>query len=142
MPGIAGLITKKPRAWAEEQLAKMIATLRHDSSYVSGTWVDEQLGVYIGWMARSGSFAARMPVSNTVTDTCLIYSGEDYADPGVVDDLRRRGHTVDESEASYIVHMYDEDQSFPAGLNGRFHGVVSDRNRRRVTLFNDRYGMH
>src|SRR5205823_10633008 len=31
---------------------------------------------------------------------------------------------------------------FPAGLNGRFHGLLTDRSRATTTLFNDRYGMH
>ena len=42
----------------------------------------------------------------------------------------------------YLVHLYEEDPSFPAGLNGRFHGLLTDRNRRTAVLFNDRYGMH
>ncbi len=42
----------------------------------------------------------------------------------------------------YLVHLYEEDSSFPAGLNGRFHGLVTDPNRRTAVLFNDRYGMH
>ena len=29
-----------------------------------------------------------------------------------------------------------------AGLNGRFHGLLTDRNSAMSTLFNDRYGMH
>ena len=42
---------------------------------------------------------------------------------------------------SYLVHLYEEEPSFPAGLNGRFHGLVVDRSRGTATLFNDRYGM-
>jgi asparagine synthase (glutamine-hydrolysing) len=40
------------------------------------------------------------------------------------------------------VHLYEEDPRFPAGLNGRFHGLVADQKRGTVALFNDRYGMH
>ena len=32
--------------------------------------------------------------------------------------------------------------AFPAGLNGRFHGLLIDRNLGTAALFNDRYGMH
>ena len=52
MPGIVGLITKRPRQWAEIQLQQMIAALRHLPSYTFGTWTDEALGVYVGWVAR------------------------------------------------------------------------------------------
>ena len=52
------------------------------------------------------------------------------------------GHEFDSSGPSYLVHLYEEDSSFPAGLNGRFHGLLIDQNRRIAVLFNDRYGMH
>ena len=53
-----------------------------------------------------------------------------------------RGHTLDIEGPEYLVHWYEEDPSFPAGLNGRFHGLLADRARRTTTLFNDRFGMH
>jgi asparagine synthase (glutamine-hydrolysing) len=56
--------------------------------------------------------------------------------------LEQQGHQVDSGGPSYLVHLYEDDHSFPAGLNGRFHGLVSDRIRGTTTLFNDRYGMH
>src|SRR5207247_4136792 len=43
---------------------------------------------------------------------------------------------------SYLVHAFEEDKSFPKGLNGKFHGIVTDRTGGTTTLFNDRYGMH
>ena len=48
MPGIVGLITKRPREWAEPQLARMVQALLHESFYETGTWIDESLGVYAG----------------------------------------------------------------------------------------------
>ena len=44
MPGIVGLMTQKPRDWAEPQLARMVESMRHESFYVTGTWSDESLG--------------------------------------------------------------------------------------------------
>jgi asparagine synthase (glutamine-hydrolysing) len=41
-----------------------------------------------------------------------------------------------------LVHLYQDDPAFPAGLNGRFQGLLIDRNQGTATLFNDRYGMH
>jgi asparagine synthase (glutamine-hydrolysing) len=41
-----------------------------------------------------------------------------------------------------LVHLYEEDLKFPAGLNGRFHGLLTDQSRGTTMLFNDRYGMH
>jgi len=41
MPGIVGLITKRPRDWAEPQLQRMVDALRHESFYEAGTWIDD-----------------------------------------------------------------------------------------------------
>jgi asparagine synthase (glutamine-hydrolysing) len=83
-----------------------------------------------------------MPLCNETGDIGLIFSGEEYPEPGIACRLKERGHTLEEKRASYLVHLYEEDPAFPAGLNGRFHGLLTDRTRGTGTLFNDRYGMH
>src|SRR5262249_1057789 len=47
----------------------------------------------------------------------------------------------DESNASYLVHVAEEDKNFPKSLNGRFQGLLANRNDGSAMLFNDRYGM-
>ncbi len=141
MPGIVGLITKKPREWAEEQLARMIKLLLHESFYVKGTWTDESMGVYVGWVARENSFADGMPIRNESSDIVLVFSGEDYPEPGTAARLKERGHRCEEAGPSYLVHLYEDDPDFFKNLNGRFQGVLADRARGAVTLFNDRFGL-
>jgi asparagine synthase (glutamine-hydrolysing) len=119
----------------------MIGTLRHEPFYVIGTWMDQSLGVYVGWSARKGSFADGMPLSNEIGDVVLVFAGEDFPEPGTVARLAARGHALDSSDASYLVHLYEDDPAFPAGLNGFFHGVLVDRAQETATLLNDRYGM-
>jgi asparagine synthase (glutamine-hydrolysing) len=142
MPGIVGLITKVPRDRAEPQLQCMLGAIRHDSSYTTGTWIDESLGVYVGWALRGGSFCEGMPVINERRDVVLVFSGEEYPDPGIVVSLQRQEHELDSNPASYLVHLCEDDPTFPAGLNGRFQGLSIDRRVGRATLFNDRSGMH
>ena len=141
MPGIIGLITKQPRQWAEPQLLRMVNCLRHESFYVTGTWTDESLGVYVGWVARENSFSADMPVRNERDDVVLVFAGEDYPSPDTARRLKGRGHNCDGDGPSYLVHLYEEDPSFPKNLNGRFQGLVADHARGVVTLFNDRFGL-
>ncbi len=119
----------------------MLDTLRHEPFYVTGTWIDESLGVYVGWSARKGSFGDGMPLSNETGDVVLVFAGEEFSEPGTAARLTARGHTLDSTEASYLVHLYEENPRFPACLNGFFHGVLVDRIRGTVTLLNDRYGM-
>ena len=44
--------------------AKCCKSLCHESFYSSGTWIDEEQGIYVGWVARQGSFADGMPLHN------------------------------------------------------------------------------
>ncbi len=142
MPGIVGLITKLPRARAELQLGMMLEKLRHQASYVVGTYSDPESGVYVGWVARKGSFAQAMPLRNEREDVCLAFSGEEFPEPGTIAELKAKGHSLGSEQASYLVHLYEEQPTFPKMLNGRFHGLLTDRTRKRTLLFNDRYGLH
>src|SRR3984957_5041008 len=119
----------------------MLETLRHESFYTAGTWSDPAQGVYVGWVAREGSFAAGMPVQNERRDVALVFSGEEFPEPGAIEALRTAGHEVAPDGPSYLVHRYEEEADFPKRLNGRFHGLVADRARGTAILFNDRYGL-
>ena len=142
MPGIIGLVTRMPREQATAELFRMVEALRHEDFYVTGTWIEESLGVYVGWVARKGSFSDGMPLRNERGDVVLVFSGEEFPEPGTAQHLKERGHGLDVAGPSYLVHLYEEDSAFPAGLNGRFHGLVADRTNSTAMLFNDRYGMH
>ena len=131
-----------PRDWAEPQLRRMVESIRHESFYGTGTWINESLGVYVGWAIRRNSFADGMPLHNERGDVTLVFSGEEYPEPGTETRLKKRGHELASEGPSYLVHLYEEDSSFPANLNGRFHGLLADRNRDSAVLFNDRYGMN
>ena len=82
MPGIVGLITKMGRHDAEAQLRIMLQALQHEPFYVSGTCIDESLHLYLGWVARKGSFADRMPLHNEQGNVTLAFSGEEFPEPG------------------------------------------------------------
>ena len=142
MPGIVGLISKKPREVAERELAVMVESLRHENFYVTGTWINERLGIYAGWIARQDSFAAKMPVQNENGEITLIFSGEEFPEGGTEARLKNAGHQFASGTAEYLAHIFEEDSSFPASLNGRFQGLVVDQRSGSASLFNDRYGIH
>ena len=120
----------------------MVEALCHEAFYSTGTCIDESLGLYVGWSALEGSFSDGMPLANEQGDISLVFSGEEYPESGTARSLADRGHSFDARGASYLVHLYEEEQSFPAGLNGMFHGLLIDKRRGSAMLFNDRYGMH
>src|SRR5437667_2319827 len=142
MPGIVGLITRMPRKRAEQNLLRMVESVRHESFYRAGTWVDEEFGVYVGWTAHQNSFAAEMPLCNERGDVRLIFSGEEYPESGIARRLKERGHTLDDKGPCYLVHLYEEDPLFPAVLNGRFDGLLTDLTSGTAKVVNDRFGMH
>jgi asparagine synthase (glutamine-hydrolysing) len=135
MPGIVGLITKKPRQWAEPQLLRMVAALQHELFHRTGIWIDESLGIYVGWTVIENSFADGMPLRDRKQNLTLIFSGEEYG--------QRDGKAADDrGQAAFLLRFAANDPCFISGLNGIFHGLLADANTESVTLFNDRYGMH
>ena len=141
MPGIVGLITKLGREWAEPQLRRMLRAVQHEPGLVTGIWIEESLGCYGGWTARKDSFAEEMPIHNETNKITLIFSGEEYSEQGIVCTLKQKGHEFKAGSSSYLVHLYEEDASFPRNLNGHFQGIVADRVQKTATLFNDRFGV-
>jgi len=127
-----------PRPAAEAQLLAMIESMRHEPSYRTGTWIHEGMGIYLGWAERSGS--GNMPLRNEKGDVILCFSGEDFSEPAE-DQLKGQGNSVGKG-SSYLVRMYEGDPTFPASLNGRFHGFACNERNQTALLFNDRYGMH
>ncbi|MGC4097225.1 MAG: hypothetical protein QM706_08930 [Nitrospira sp.] len=124
-----------PRDWAEPQLKRMLNVLQHETFYVAGTWIDESIGLYTGWVARRNSFSEGGPLQTDRTGHTLLFSGEDFCDAG------QGQHSTDRASL-YLAQLSESDPDFPSGLNGRFQGLMADRKGRTATLFNDRYGMH
>jgi asparagine synthase (glutamine-hydrolysing) len=81
-------------------------------------------------------------VFNEKKDIVLLFSGEHYTDPSRIRQLKANGHEFDTGNASQVVHLYEEcgSRCFEE-LNGWFSGILYDRPKGEVTLFNDRYGM-
>lgn len=121
----------------------MIQSMAHEPFYVSGYYINEQIGLGIGWVAHRNSFSDCMPVWNEQRNICLIFSGEDYTDPTEIESLRTRGHAFESGNASYLVHLYEElGDKFFGALNGRFHGLIIDLRKQSAVLFNDRFGLN
>jgi asparagine synthase (glutamine-hydrolysing) len=143
MPGIVGIISERPSERYSAFVKSMAKCLIHESFYTDGTYINEKLGVWLGWANHQGSFADCLPIWNEKKDICLLFSGEDFADRGDIDGLRMRGHEFASDDASYLVHLYEEmGYEFLEKLNGWFSGVLLDFREQKFVLFNDRYGVN
>jgi asparagine synthase (glutamine-hydrolysing) len=142
MPGIVGIIGNGSVKKNEYALRQMLKCMLYESSYTSGTYVNDRLRLCVGWVNRAESFSDCMPVWNETNEVCLIYYGENFAEKGLSDKLKSQGHKFELSNASYLIHLFEEkDREFLKHLNGWFCGILIDLRREEAILFNDRYGM-
>lgn len=142
MPGIAGIISRTPRKENEKNIRHMINCMMHESFYSSGIFINQELGLYSGWVCHEGSFSDCMPVINEKKNLALIFFGENFTDKELFDQLKAKYHKFDASNASYLIHLYEEKGiDFLKDLNGWFSGILVDIQEGKVVLFNDRYGM-
>jgi asparagine synthase (glutamine-hydrolysing) len=141
MPGIVGIIDKGKNEQDEFLLNQMLNAILHEASYSYGKFIYNDLGIYIGWCVHKNSTIDCMPITNESKNIILFFSGEDFQEPSIIDELKRKGHVFQDGNASYLVHLYEEENSnFFNKLNGKFNGLLIDKCKNKAFLFNDRYG--
>src|SRR3979490_1178691 len=90
MPGIVGIISRqKPSAECSRLVTAMLACMKHERFYETGTSFVPEMGVYGGWVAHKGSYASRQPARGRDEGVTVLFSGECF-NPGVDsgDDVR------------------------------------------------------
>lgn len=130
MPGIIGIITSSLTEERKRIGREMLASLQHESTYETGTIIDQKLGLFAGYTAHKGSFAAGWN-RRGAERASLLLSGECFDDEAPTT-----------SNENWMLQRYAANgESFASSLNGLFSGVVCDREACRLVLFNDRYGL-
>jgi len=143
MPGITGIICQRPLEEAERDLARMVAAMRHESDYRSGQYVSRELGLYVGWMCRPSTSADCVPVISRNKDVVLIFYGENYLTDHSPSGTASSPSVGELGDTHYLLGLYEElGEDFVRHLNGWFCGIVADLRKRKIILFNDRYGMN
>src|SRR5438067_11592413 len=139
MPGVVGIISHRPPEGCETLVRSMVASMKHEGFYVSGTYSAPSIGVYAGWVAHENSFAADQVFFNEQHDIALVLSGECLVDREVHSTLKRKGHGLEKTN-NWLVHLYEEEgERCFEKLNGLFSGLLIDKRQERAFLFNDRY---
>lgn len=143
MPGILGIIGSTKNKKYPSELNEMVKCMVYESFYTSGKYMNEHMGVFVGWINHKDSFSDCLPIWNESRDICLIFSGEEFQEPAEINSLQHKGHSfIDSTTASYIVHLYEEmGYRFLEKLNGSFSGLLCDLREQKLILFNDRYGL-
>ena len=142
MPGIVGIISEGHTERNKQYINTMLNCMTHEWFYTTGTYTNEKIGLYTGWVCHENSFSDCMPIFNETKDIVLFFSGENFIDRAVVTKLKSKGHDFNSSNASYLIHMYeDHEDGFLQSLTGWFSGIILDIRNSKGMLFNDRYGM-
>jgi asparagine synthase (glutamine-hydrolysing) len=119
----------------------MLDSMLHESSYQSATCEAPEIGVYAGWVAHPGSFAAVESGTGAAGAIDLVFAGECFQDRSgscAASDAKDR----QPGSTGSLLQLYGRlGDNWVAELNGLFSGLLIDRRRRRAMLFNDRYGM-
>ena len=142
MPGIAGIISRRPTKECQNLLKSMTSSMEYESFYHSGVYSVREMGIYAAWVVPENSFASSQPFVNEKRDVVLLFSGECFADPETRTDLQQKGHQLGQAAGSWLVHLYEEEgDCFFEKLNGPFSGLIIDKRQNKAYLFNDRYGV-
>lgn len=143
MPGIAGIISRKPSSILGAELDSMLRLMRHEPFYATGSYQNPEMGVYAGWAVHENSFSDCLPVCNRTKDVVLLFYGENLMDSRSAEACaRRHPESTGFGNAEYLMQVYEEDEeSFLPKLNGLFCGLIVDARRKRSIVFNDRFGM-
>jgi asparagine synthase (glutamine-hydrolysing) len=140
MPGIVGVISQIRTGECESLVHSMISCMEYETFYVSGTHFVPEMGIYAGWVALEGSFAAQQVFTNDRKDIVVVFAGECL--PGSESQAVRGRNGNQPDDKSWLVRLYEEQgDNFFEKLNGLFSGLLIDKRRKRGFLFNDRYGL-
>ncbi len=142
MPGIVAVFSPgPPDPWVAD-IRGMTDLLIHQPDSATGTWCDREAGIFVGWACHPGSWCDGMPFANEKKDKLLFLFGEAFLERSVLDGLKGRNHQFTRTNASALVHLYEEEgDSFVSRLNGIFCGILVDRTLGKTLIFNDRYGV-
>jgi asparagine synthase (glutamine-hydrolysing) len=133
MPGITGIITKRPSDEVAHQVEQMVDAMCHEKHYCRGVYSNKEMGIFLGWAGHAGTFPMSMPLRSADGNIIILFQGENYP---------TKDFSPADDEESYLVRLYRKlGPELFAKLNGWFCGVVVDVLNRSIVLFNDRYGM-
>jgi len=142
MPGIAGIICPNPHEAMSRDLDLMVEAMRHEPFYTGNKYVNTDLGLYVGWMSHEGSYADCMPLIDNERGIVLIFSGENFLKLNTTSRISKTDRPINKDTAQSLISLYTENRDdFLKNLNGWFCGLLVDLRSKKVTLFNDRYGM-
>jgi asparagine synthase (glutamine-hydrolysing) len=144
MCGIVGILDlERARPVDPELLRAMNDTLTHRGPDGSGVHVEAGVGLGHRRLSIVDLAAGHQPMYNEDDTVCVVFNGEIYNFPELVQELQSLGHRFrTRCDTEVIIHAWE--QWGPECLhrfNGMFAFALWDRNRRQAFLARDRLGV-
>ena len=143
MSGIAGIARRYPTGIAVDSLARMGAAIQHRGPDGYGFYVGQRVGLAHVRLSIVDITAGAQPLTNEDGQIIITYNGEVYNHRELRLELEGRGHVFrTRCDTEVLVHGYEEwGVDLLHRLDGQFAFAIYDRNRERVFVARDRFGI-
>src|ERR1051326_6918643 len=103
MPGIAGVISRRPVDASQHLVDQMIASMLHEKFYTSGTYSVPELGLCAGWAGPPDAVSTVRPSLGGSSSVAVLLAGECFPDQRP--DGTRDG--FDSGDAAWLASRYE-----------------------------------
>ncbi len=144
MCGIAGICNL--HSWRDvdvNDLARMMAPIRHRGPDEAGVYVDDRIGLGHVRLSIIDLAGGGQPIHNEDQTLWIVYNGEIFNYPELREELEERGHRFyTTSDTEVLLHLYEQEGAECLGrLNGQFALAIWDGRKRDLFLARDRVGI-
>jgi len=141
MCGIAG-IWRRQGDVREEEVAMMLATMKHRGPDDEGRFVDRDLALGMRRLAIQDVAGGHQPYRSESGQIVAIFNGEIYNYPELAHRVQAHGHRLtSRTDGEVLVHLYEMDgPDFVKRLRGMFAIALWDRTQKRLLLARDHLG--
>jgi asparagine synthase (glutamine-hydrolysing) len=137
MAGIAGVVAAGLPAEHTESLRLMLSCMKHQRHDAVGSHLEQEMGLYLGWVSAPGSASSPQAVWNAPRTVGMVLHGDCLSLGGT----RQAAAEHRQDDVKRLLQVYEERGSdFVEALPAWCSGVLVDLSSRRVVLFNDRFG--
>ena len=143
MSGMAGIARRYPTGVAVESLGRMAAAIRHRGPDGYGFYAGESVGFAHVRLCTIDIAGGAQPLTNEDGQIVITYNGEVYNHRELRLELEGRGHFFrTRCDTEVLVHGYEEwGVDLLHRLDGHFAFAIYDRNRGRLFIARDRFGV-
>lgn len=144
MCGICGVMALDgPLDLPEQAPERMIGVMRHRGPDEFGAWRDNSVFLGHARLSIIDLESGQQPMSCGSGRYWITFNGEIYNYPELTSELQDLGHTFKtHSDTEVILHAFEQwGPSCVDHFNGQFALAIFDRNRRRLFLARDRFGI-